>query len=461
MCAFFISERLRRISRPPGPQGNVLLGNLLPIQRDPLGFLLNSADEFGDTQYYQVGFWTVYRFTRPEHIQHILQDNHRNYDKSTIDYDILRRISGRGLISNQGESWLRQRRLMQPLFHRKRIAALSDLMVESTENVRRRWEQAAASGSVVDVSEDMTELTLDIVSRALFTFDIGQEGQEFSRSFSYVNSFFGSLDTVFAIAPWMPTPKIRRYHREMAKINQMIFAIIDQRRLRPQEGDRVDLLTLLLEARDEESGEGMSDQQIRDEVITLLIAGHETTANLMAWTWLLLAQNPAARAQLEEEVDRVLNGRLPGMDDIPNLPVAERILKEALRLYPPAWFISRNAIGDDEIGGYSIPAGSLVSASVFLAHRHPEFWPDPLKFDPDRFLPEREKNRPRYAYLPFGGGPRLCIGNTFAMVEATLILTTLVQRLRLELIPGRPVEPEPLITLNMKDHLVARVTTRQ
>lgn len=460
MCSFFLRDTVRRVKRPFGPKGSWLLGNLREVQRDTIGFLHRSAAQYGpDIQYYQIAFWNVYRLSHPDYNRHILQDNQRNYGKSTLDYDVLRRLSGNGLISNQGESWLQQRRLLQPLFHRRRIAALGDIMVQATADLLPRWHTLAQNKTVFDVNEAMTELTLDIVARALFSLDVRQNGRLFSEAFHEVNEYFGSLDPVFAVAPWLPMPRIRRFYRNLGVMNQFIYDIIARRRQQPQTGDQVDLLTLLLEARDEETGAGMDDVQIRDELITLLIAGHETTANLLAWTWYLLAQHPAARERLDEELAGVslpsikANGRLPTVADIPNLPFTEQLLKEALRLYPPAWFISRNAIDDDEIGGYPIPASSLVSVSTYLTHRHPDFWPQPDQFDPDRFTPAAEAARPRYAYLPFGGGPRLCIGNSFAMTEATLILATLAQQFRLTLATSHPVTPDPLITLRVKGGL--------
>lgn len=465
MCSFFLRDAVRRVKRPFGPQGNWLLGNLREVQRDTIGFLHRSAAQYGpDIQYYQLAFWNVYRVSHPDYNRHILQDNQRNYGKSTLDYDVLRRLSGNGLISNQGESWLQQRRLMQPLFHRRQIAALGEVMVQATAALLPRWHALAKTQTAFDVHEAMTELTLDIVARALFSLDVRENGRFFSTAFHEVNAYFGSLDPVFAVAPWLPLPRIRRFYHNLAVMNQFIYDIIAQRRRQPQAGDQADLLTLLLEARDEETGMGMSDEQIRDELITLLIAGHETTANLLTWCWYLLAQHPTARERLDEELGRVslmgvrANGRLPTIADLPNLPFTEQLLKETLRLYPPAWFISRNAIDEDDIGGYPIPAGSLVSVSTYLTHRHPDFWPHPHQFDPDRFTPQAEAARHRYAYLPFGGGPRLCIGNNFAMTEATLILATLAPHFRLTLAASQPILPDPLITLRVKGHLPMTVT---
>lgn len=449
----------RNIKRPPGPKGNWLTGNLKTAQSGSFDFMFSSRDMYGDILYYRIALWSVYRLGHPDFAQHILQDNHRNYNKQSIDYKLLRRVSGNGLISSEGEFWLRQRRLMQPLFHRKRINALGSVMTEATERMLTRWPAEIRNGEPFDVTEAMTGLTMDIVSRALFSLDIGETAVSFSRAFSDVNEYLGSLDPLFAIAPWLPTPGLNKYRAGMAELNRIIYGLIDERRANPLHGND-DMLTLLIEAQDEETGEQMTDEQIRDETITLLIAGHETTANALAWTWYLLAQHPELREELERELEGVLAGRVPTMADMPQLVYTDKVIKESMRRYPPAWFISRTTIDWDELAGYPIPPKSFLSISTYLIHHHPDFWPEPFTFDPERFTPEQEKARPRYAYLPFGGGPRMCIGNHFAMTEAILLLATIAQHYRLDLSPGQEVIPEPLITLRPKGGLPMLVTRR-
>lgn len=428
---------------PPGPRGG-LLGVLPRLQADTLRFL-DETTWYGDIVKYRVAFWDVYRLSHPDFARHVLQDNHRNYNKASIDYDMLRRVSGNGLISNQGASWLQQRRLMQPLFHRRRIAALGPLFTAATERMLARWERQLAP-EPFDVAAAMTELTLDIVSQALFSLDIGTQGQAFSRAFTQVNEYLGSFDPLFAVTDRLPTRGMRRFRAGMATLDRIIYDIIASRRAASGNG-RGDLLDLLLAAQDAETGARMDDRQVRDETITLLIAGHETTANALAWTWHLLGRHPQARAALEAELAHVLHGRLPTVADLPDLTYTTQVFKETMRLYPPAWFISRTTIAPDMIGGYRLPAGALVSISSYLIHRHPDFWPAPARFDPQRFTAVAEEDRPRYAYLPFGGGPRQCIGSGFAMTEAVLILATVAQRFRLEPVPGRHPQPEALITL--------------
>jgi cytochrome P450 len=437
------------MTHPPGPTNP--WRNMRRAQEDNLDFLRQTRDQYGDLLYYRLALWPVYRLGHPDHAQHVLQENQRNYNKQSIDYSVLRRISGDGLISSEGALWRRQRRLMQPLFHRRRIAALGEVMTGATERLLAEWDQRPFP-EPFNLSEALATLTLDIVSRALFSLEIGETAVTFHHAFNAVNQHLGRLDPLFVIAPWLPTASARRYNAGLRQLNQIIYDLIAYRRANPAEASD-DMLTLLLEARDEASGEGMSDQQIRDETITLLIAGHETTANALSWTFYLLAQNPGAREELERELEAVLGGRVPTSEDVPQLVYTQQVIQEAMRLYPPAWFISRTAIAADEIGGYPIPPGAFVSISVYLIQRHPDFWPEPERFDPGRFAPEAEKGRPRYAYLPFGGGPRQCIGSNFAMTEATLLLATIAQRYRLHLPPGHVVQPQPLITLQPKGGL--------
>jgi cytochrome P450 len=450
---------ISKIKRPPGPKGNLITGNLARAQAGNFDFMFESRDQYGDILYYRIALWYVYRLGHPDFAQRLLQDNHRNYNKQSIDYNILRRVSGNGLISSEGAFWLRQRRLMQPLFHRKRIHALGSVMTEAAERMLGRWGTEIKAGEPLDVAEAMTGLTMDIVSRALFSLDIGETAVSFSRAFSNVNEYLGSLDPLFVIAPWLPTAGMNKYRAGMAELNRIIYGLIAERRANPLHGND-DMLTLLIEAQDEETGERMTDEQIRDETITLLIAGHETTANALAWTWYLLAQHPEQREELERELEAVLAGRVPTMADIPQLVYTEKVIKESMRLYPPAWFISRTAIDWDELAGYPIPPKSFLSISTYLIHHHPDFWPEPFQFDPERFDAEQEKARPRYAYIPFGGGPRMCIGNHFAMTEAILLLATIAQHYRLDLAPGQVAIPEPLITLRPKGGLPMLVTQR-
>jgi cytochrome P450 len=296
----------------------------------------------------------------------------------------------------------------------------------------------------------MTRLTFQIVGRSLFGVDLSDDTGRVSRSFTYANQYIAEL-TSRPFSPLLirlPSPGNRRLRAAIKELDEVVYKIIDERRRRGQETG--DLLSMLMSARDEDTGEAMDDAQVRDEVMTLMLAGHETTANALTWTWYLLSQNPAAEVKLHEELRRVLAGRSPTFEDLPGLKYTRMVIEEALRLYPPAYVISRLTGSADRVGYYHLPAGSSLLLSPYLTHRHPDFWPDPEKFDPERFNPDQPSDRPRYAYLPFGGGPRQCIGNTFAMTEAQLVLATMAQRVRLSLVHGHPVEFEPLITLRPK-----------
>ncbi|HSH05138.1 MAG TPA: cytochrome P450 [Anaerolineae bacterium] len=436
---------------PPELMGGGVRGHLVPLQEDPLAFLRMTQAELGDAMRYRVLVWMVYRFSHPDMAQHILQKNQRNYGKRSIDYRMLRRISGQGLIANEGDSWLQQRRLMQPLFHRRQIASWGEMMVREAARLGERWQEQ--EGEVVEVHEAMSALTLRIVSEAMFGLALGERGEAFREAFGVVNAYFGSFDPWFVLAPVLPGGRPRAYRRALRQLNEIVYGIIAERR--GGGGGGGDMLDLLLTAEDEESGARMDDRQVRDEVITLLIAGHETTANLLSWVFYLLAGEEVVAAKLSREVEQVLGGRLVTIGDWPNLPYLRAVLDETLRLYPPAWFISRTALGEDEVGGYRVPKGAFVSLSPYLTHRRPDFWPEPERFWPERFL-EGEGERPRYAYLPFGGGPRQCIGNTFALTEAALILATIWgQGIRFE--RARVVEPVALITLNPRGGLPLRL----
>lgn len=440
---------------PPGPRGNLFLGNMYDLQRRPLQFLQRLARDYGDVTRVRYGVWPLYFVNHPDYIKQVLQEHHRNYNKDVIDYRLLRRFTGNGLLVNDGELWLYQRRLMQPAFHRQRIAAFGTLMTNATLAMLERWNTLAARGEAFDVATEMMGLTLRIVGEALFSTDTGEAGARLGQAFTTVQAYLMKIFYQPLLAlPFVPAPGKRQFLRAQAVLDQAVEAIIQQRRQHPQA--RGDLLSMLLEARDEETGASMDDRQVHAEVLTLLVAGHETTAVCLGWTWYLLAEHPAVERKLHAELAATLGGRAPTVDDLPNLPYTRMVVEESLRLYPPAWTFSRASIEDDEIGGYSIPKKAMVLVSPYTMHRHPAFWERPEEFDPERFTPERSANRPRFAYCPFGGGPRQCIGNLFALTEAQLILATVAQRYRLRVVPGHPVEPEPLVTLRLKHGL--RVT---
>lgn len=430
----------------PRVPGRFFWGNMPEIQNNALNFYTRTALEFGDVVHIQAGPFPMYQLNHPDHIQYVLQDNNRNYDKNNFGNDLLKAPLGNGLLTSDGDFWRRQRRLMQPAFHRQRIAALGERMTAATAQTLERWRANAHNGQSLDIATEMMQLTLSIISQALFTRETGRDADTVSRAATTLVEHLGwKFVTLFPPPDYLPTPRNLRYRRAIRDLDEIVYRIIGERRRHPAEAS--DLLAMLLEVRDEDTGEGMTDKQLRDEVMTMYLAGHETTAVALAWTFYLLSKHPAVERQLRAEVTATLNGRTPTMADLPTLPYTRRVIDESMRLYPPAWAISRRNLRADEIGGYHIPANSFVFFSPYVMHRHPAYWDNPEGFDPERFTAEQEKGRPRYAYFPFGGGPRQCIGNIFALTEAQLILVMVMQQYRLALVPGQTIEPAPLVTL--------------
>jgi cytochrome P450 len=418
---------------------------MLPaIRRDPTGVFLNAARRFGEVVYFRIGPRRGYLITNPADVRHVLQDNARNYHKSPL-YDKLRLFIGNGLLTSEDDFWLRQRRIAQPAFARHRIAALASVMADAAREAADGWQAVAARGEPVDVGEEMMRLTRTVVLRALLGADLGELGSNLDRAWTIINEHIGKSFWAIGFADRLPTPNQRRFHAARAVLQRAVDHIIAERRRTPS--DSADLISMLMSARDEETGEAMTDEQLRVEVTTFLLAGQETTSLALTWTWYLLSRHADARQRLEEEIDAVLDGRPPDYSDLVNLPYARQVIDEAMRLYPPAWGFSRQAQTDDILGGFHLPRGWLAFVLPYVLHRLPAFWPEPDRFDPDRFLPEPSADRPKFVYLPFGAGPRQCIGNHFALVEAHLVIASLAQRYRLHLVPGHKVEPWPLITL--------------
>ena len=446
-----------------------LLPTRIPeIQRDPLRFLVSNRAAHGDFIHYPLRLWEVYQATHPSVVKHILQDNNRNYSKNTIQYNTLAKVTGRGLLTSDGPLWLRQRRLMQPAFHRKRIHAFGDVITAATADMLDRWAERP-DGSALDVDAEMMQVALEVVGKTLFNLDLRHEAPEMTEGVLEMLAYVVYRAKAMVAPPisW-PTGRNRRYRAAMAKLEGVIYDTIATRRAAGVGHEDMghggvghgDMMSMLLAARDEETGEGMSDTQIRDEMATLIIAGHETVASALTWAWHLLAQNPAARAELEAEVDGVLGGRPPTADDLPALPYTRMVFEETLRLYPPAWLITRRALAEDRIGDTVIPANALIIMSPYVTHRLPDYWPDPLTFEPRRFAPEAAADRPRFAFIPFGGGPRLCIGDSFALMEGPLILAAVAQRFRLDGDPARPPVMDALVTLRPRGGLHMTATKR-
>jgi cytochrome P450 len=438
-----VSARSSKV--PPGPRGHWLLGSMPDFLNDSLGYLRLVAQDYGDVALYRVAHMIWYQVNHPAGIARILQENNRNYGKGALTLGILRPVAGNGLFLSEGEFWLRQRRLMQPTFHHKHVAAFSTMIVDTTQAMLARWEAHLSSDQPLDIMQEMSGLTLEIVSRALFSTPASYDAGVTQAITTLVEDIGYRFAVPFYPPPRVPTPRNRRHRTALAALDHAIYGIIAARRRGDTAGD--DLLGLLMGVRDEESGEGMSDRQLRDELITLFVAGHETTAVALTWAWHLLAEHPHAADRVRAELAAVLGDHAPVAADLPKLPYPRMVIDEAMRLYPPAWITNRQAIADDEVCGYRIPAGAIVMISPYVMHRHPAFWERPDAFDPERFAPDRSAGRPPYVYFPFGGGPRQCIGKGLALIEAQLILATVAQRFRLRHVPGHAIEPLAQVTL--------------
>lgn len=414
--------------------------------RNPLRFFLWLTLTYGDIVQYRSSVEPAYLINHPDYIRHVLQSNGTNYNKDTfLNKYMLESLTGQGLLTSENPLWREQRRLIQPAFHRHSLPKFAELMQEATLRTVARLDKAAAEGRAIDIANEMMRLTLDIVTESLFGYDISDRAGEVGQA----------MDTMATIGK----PRHRKVREAIEMLDRIVYAIIDDRRLHP-EHQRDDLMAMLLNARYDD-GSAMPDKQIRDEIMSLLVAGHETTASTLSWTWYLLDGNPQVVEELEGEIDAVLDGRVPGVADIPRLVYTDKVIQEAMRLYPSAWSISRRALGDDEIGGYFIPANSIVAMSPYTMHRHPAFWEDPERFNPERFTPERVAVRPRFAYFPFGGGARQCIGNYFALMESAIIIPTIVGRFRLRRVSAEPIEGHALVTLRPRGGIPVTVERRQ
>ncbi|NMO14163.1 cytochrome P450 [Pyxidicoccus fallax] len=442
-----------------GPRGHLLLGVLPEARRDVLGLLTRVRREYGDVARYRVGPTTSHLISHPDGVRHVLQEHVKNYTKDHFSYRLVSRVAGNGLLTSQGSFWLRQRRLAQPAFHRQRIAAMAEEMTRATARMLEGWDASAARGEPVVMVEEMMRLTLSIVGAALFGTSVGDKAEVVGSAFNVLSEqTVTRFRTMRLLPPVLPTRYDREFRAASRALRGAVMDIIAERRQRNE--DRGDLLSMFMLARDEETGETMTDEQLRDEVLTMLVAGHETTSTAMSWVWALLDQHPHVEAKLHAELDAVLEGRLPTAADVGRLAYTRMVVEEAMRLYPPAYIFSRAVKEDDVIGGFRIPGGTTVDISPYVTHRHPDFWERPEEFIPERFSPEASAQRPRYAYFPFSGGPRQCIGNGFAIMEAQLILATVAQRFRPRRVPGHVLTPEPLITLRPKGGLPMHLERR-
>ena len=429
----------------PGPRGDLLMGKLRAFQRDVLGLMLESSREYGDVVRFRLGPFVVHLLNHPDHVEHVLQSGARNYDKATRSSTKIRAICGDSLLTSNGEIWKRQRRLLQPSFHRREITGMAAEMTDFTAAMLQRWQANLANGETLDIAAEMMRLTYSIVGKTLMGADVSGDSAAIEEAMAtMLTHTFRRWGKPIDLPAFLPTPSNLRFRRALQVVDQIVYRIIAEHRA---DHGKSNLLSILLQTRDEQTGAELSDGELRNETITFLLAGHETTANALSWTFYLLSQNPGVERQLRAELSGVLGGRAPTVEDLQHLAFTTMVIQEAMRLYPPIWAIERRAIAHDVIGGFPIPTGSSVVISPYVLHRNEKFWPDAERFDPSRF-----SARPR-AYLPFGSGPRFCIGNEFAMMEARLIVPMVVQACHLELAAGQVVEAEPGITLRPKNGL--------
>lgn len=421
--------------------GQGIMGDLREFQQDMLGFLTRMARTKGDVARYRLGYKPFVLLSHPDYIEEVLVTRNKQFAKHFV-LDLLKPTLGNGLLNSGGEHWLRQRRLMQPAFQPKRIQTYAGIMTDHTLRLAQVWEQ----GGDREVNADMMNLALGIVAESLLGLDMTRESQRVGQAMEVLMEDFSyRFESLFSLPLWLPSPWNRKVKRMIGELDQLIFGLIAQRRHRP--GAQNDLLTRLLQARDEETGQGMTDRQLRDELMTLFLAGHETTANSLTWTWYLLSQYPAVAEKLREELRDVLRGQPPTAADVPRLKYLEQVLLESMRIYPPVYAYGRKPVETVEIGGEKIAAETSVIMSQWVVHRDPRFFDDPADFRPERWTEAFQHQLPRYAYFPFSGGPRVCIGDRFAMLEASLVLAMLVPRFRVELLPDPPIVPWPSVTL--------------
>jgi len=445
--------RATRRKFPDGPSEGLKRWSFGPLNNNPLEYFTKIAREYGDVAGLRVlNFKTIF-INQPGLIEEVLVTNARKYSKGKV-LRANRHVFGEGLLTSEGDFWLRQRRLAQPAFHRARIASYAATMVEYTQRMLDGWRD----GEERDVHREMMRLTLQIVGKTLFDADVESDAQEVGKSLELLLEIGANFRRTIFVPHWLPTPANLRVKREVAQIENILYRIIAERRASGR--DAGDLLSMLLHAQDED-GSRMTDRQLRDETITLFLAGHETTASTLSWTWWLLAQNPAVEAKLHAELDAVLGDRAPALDDLPKLAYAGHVITESLRLYPAAWGLARLVVEDHEIAGYPVTKGMGVAMAQWVVHRDARWYDAPEEFRPERWNDDLLKRLPRFAYFPFGGGARQCIGNTFALMEATLILATIARKFRLRLVANHPVVPLASITLRPRHGVRVSLESRQ
>lgn len=434
----------------PSPRGSLITGHLHRIRHDVIGLLTESARDYGDVVRFKVGPLIFHLLNHPDHVAHVMIRNRKNYDKASRSSENIGLICGESLLTSNGPAWQLSRRTIQPMFHRAAVAGFVSTIADCTGTMLDSW----TTREEVDVASEMMKLTFRVVGRCLFGAELEKEAHTVEGAMhTLVLHAYNRWQSLINPPPHWPTPANLKFHKALAEVDEIIARLIRKHRENPPEVPN--LLTMLMSSEDSETGASLSDQAIRNEAITFLLAGHETTANALAWTLYLLCQHPGFMTSIRNQFQAVCDDRLPTMEDLPQLSEALHVFEESARLYPPIWAMERHVIADDEIAGYHIPKGSGVIISPYTLHRHPEFWEEPETFRPERFL-----KRDHASYFPFGAGPRFCIGREFALAEARVILPMILRAFDLKAVPGQMVEPEPAITLRLKNGFRVKVDPR-
>jgi len=449
-----------KAKQAPGPSLSSVFGLLRSLQTDPIRFFEGLRAEYGPVVRIPFAHKTTFLLTDPEHLKYVLRLNYKNYRKADMFNKERKKALGHSLLTSEGDHWFKQRKLCQPSFKRKQLDELVADMAGVVAHDLEEWAPRARSGEAFDVADELTAITINIASKTLFGVDMRPATAKVRETVGIL-VYEGAMrmKRLFRIPYVVPTPTNRRINRAIRELDEIVYGVIRDRRQSVEE-ERTDVLSRLLRARDPETGEGMTDEELRDEVTTFLIGGHESTASGLAWTVWLLATHPEAEARVRAEVAEALGGRPPTAADLPRLPYTRRVVQESLRLYPPSWLFDREAIEADEIGGYHIPAGATICILPWLQHRDPEQWPDPERFDPDRFRPERSEGRATFAYCPFSGGPRKCIGDEFALQESTIVVAMLTQRYAVNVDPDHPIDLLTLIALRPRHGVKVTIEER-
>jgi cytochrome P450 len=443
---------------PPGPKGELMAGNGRQFQKDPIQFLMSVQRDYGNTTRFRLGRWNFYLYAQPEDIREILVEHDERFGGFLVD-NVVSQVLGHSLFMSEGDTWRRHRRMIQPGFHRDRVAPVGPITVDMALELLDQWRPLEA-GTQLNMLKEMMALTLRVAAKSLFGMTIREDARVATQAVTDIFDHFAwrIQRMPFVPPPWLPTAQNRHFTAALATLEAVVERMVAERRADPNPPD--DFLTMLLNAEDRDTGYRMDDRQIRDEVMAMVIMSHESTADTICFTWMLLGQHPEVEERLHAELRDVLGTRPPTMDDIPRLTYTRQVIEETMRLYPPGWMLGRRALVDCHVGGYDVPARTVVLFSPYVTHRLPELWPDPERFDPDRFGPGRAERRHRFAYYPFGGGPHVCIGSNFAMIESQLAVATLAQHCRPRLVPGHQVALDALITLRPRGGMPMTVEWR-